>query len=365
MVSTRLQSIRRKLAERNLDALLVRQAEETPTYNVRYLSDFTGTAAVLLAAHEQQFIASDSRYWEQIEKQAPDFGLLKYKNHTEQAASVHEALRGIGAKRVGFESQRLTVAQHELWTKTFEGIELVATNDLVEAVRMVKDEQEVGVTRRAIALTDQAYEHVLNWIEPGVSEKEVAWELESFMRTHGADGLAFDVHVASGPGSAEPHHVSGEREIQLGEPVWIDMGARVNGYCADLTRSFALGEADDQFKKIYEIVLRAQLACENALRAGMTGKEADAIARQVIAEAGYGDNFGHGLGHGIGLAIHEKPSAGRVSEDVLPAGALLTVEPGIYIPGWGGVRIEDVALIQDGGAEILTKASKWKGEPAS
>jgi Xaa-Pro aminopeptidase len=360
MTNPRLAGARRLLHDNNLDALLIRQAEETPTYNVRYLSGFTGSAAVLVVGRETQLIASDSRYWGQIEKQSPDFDLLKYKNHPEQTDIVRDALRSIGALRVGFESQRLTVAQHELWTRSFEGMELIATSSLVESLRMTKDESELAPMRKALALTDQAYEHVVDWIEPGMSEKEVAWELESFLRTHGADGLAFDVHVASGPGTAEPHHVSNERQIQLGDPIWIDMGARVSGYCADLTRSFVLGEADEQFKKIYEIVLRAQLACEHALRAGMSGKDADAAARNVIADAGYGDNFGHGLGHGLGLAVHEMPSAGRVSQDVLPAGSILTVEPGIYIPGWGGVRIEDVALIRDGGAEILTRASKWQ-----
>lgn len=355
----RLAGVRRALAEQNLDALLVRQAEETPSPNVRYLSGFTGSAAALIIAREKQFIASDSRYWEQIAKQSPDFTLLKYKNHPEQTEVVRDALRALGAKRVGFESERLTVAQHTIWTKAFEGIELVATSNLVESLRMAKDAQELESIRRALALTDQAYEHIVRWIEPGMSEKEVAWELESFMRLHGADGLAFDVHVASGPNSAEPHHVSNERQIQEGEPIWIDMGARVGGYCADLTRSFVLDEPDEQFRKIYEIVLKAQLAAEQALKAGLPGKEADAVARKVIEEAGYGDNFGHGLGHGLGLAVHEKPSAGRASEDVLPAGAIVTIEPGIYIPGWGGVRIEDVALIQAGGAEILTKAPKW------
>lgn len=364
MTNPRLAGARRLLSEQNLDALLIRQSEETPTFNVRYLTGFTGSAAVVIVGREQQFVASDSRYWGQIEKQSPDFGLLKYKNHPEQTEVVRDALRALNAKRVGFESERLTVAQHERWAKSFEGIELVPTSNLVETLRMSKDESELAQMRKAHALTDQAYEYILNYIEPGMSEKEVAWELESFMRTHGADGLAFDVHVASGPGSAEPHHVSGERQIQEGDPIWIDMGARVAGYCADLTRSFVLGEADEQFKKIYEIVLRAQLACEHALKAGMAGKDADAVARQVITDAGYGDNFGHGLGHGLGLAVHELPSAGRVSQDTLTAGSILTVEPGIYIPGWGGVRIEDVALIRDGGAEILTRASKWQPKAA-
>ncbi|MBI1801825.1 MAG: M24 family metallopeptidase [Chloroflexi bacterium] len=352
----RLEGVRRALAEQNLDALLVAQSEEAPSPHVRYLSGFGGSKAVLIITPQRQIIASDSRYWDQIGKQCPDFELVKLTLKPDE--TLRDTLRALGVRRAGFESRRLTVDQQAEWAKAFESVELVATKDVVESLRMIKDDQEIETLRRALALTDQAYEYIVNWIEPGMSEKEVAWELESFMRTHGADGLAFDVHVASGPGSAEPHHVSDTRPIALGEPIWIDMGARVGGYCADLTRSFTLGEPDAQFKRIYMIVLQAQLAVERALKAGLPGKEADAIARKVIEDAGYGANFGHGLGHGLGLAVHEKPSAGRASEDTLVSGAVVTVEPGIYIPGWGGVRIEDVALIRDDDAEVLTRASK-------
>ncbi|MBI5877836.1 MAG: aminopeptidase P family protein [Chloroflexi bacterium] len=361
MSTPRIDNLRRVLTQHNLDALLVRQAEETPNVNLRYLSGFTGSAGVLIAGQSAQFIASDSRYWEQIRKQSPAFSLLTYKNHPEQADAIGQALQSIGATRVGYEANRLTAGALDTWRASLPGIELVATTDLVEGLRAVKDAGEMGAIRRATALTDRAYEFILTKIEPGMSEKEVAWELESFMRTHGAEGLAFDVHVASGPGTAEPHHVPSERAIQVGEPIWIDMGARVDGYCADLTRSFVIGEPDAKFSAIYAIVQRAQNASMAALRSGVAGRDVDAAARKVIEDAGYGDNFGHGLGHGFGLQIHEKPSAGRVSQDVLPAGSLVTVEPGIYIPGWGGVRIEDVALITQDGAEVLTGASKWRG----
>ncbi len=360
MTSSRIERVRRMLDERHLDALLVLQSEATPSPNVRYLSGFSGSAAWLLITPAQQFIGSDSRYWEQIRKQAPDFELTMYKGQAGQTDALKAKVQQLGLKRIGVEGDHLTHTKFEEWSNAFDGAELISTTDLVAGMRASKDAAELDALRHALAITDQAYEHIVRWIEPGMTEKEVAWELEAFMRTHGADGLAFDVDVASGPNTAEPHHVPEARAIQEGEPIWIDMGAKVNGYHADLTRSFVLGEPDEQFKNIYAVVLRANLAALNALKAGIVGKDLHEVAHAVIRDAGYGENFGHGLGHGVGLAIHEKPSAGAQSDDVLPAGAIVTIEPGIYIAGWGGVRIEDVARVTEDGAEILTKASKWQ-----
>jgi Xaa-Pro aminopeptidase len=360
MTSQRVANLRRVLDAERLDAFLVLQSEATPSSNVRYLSGFTGTAAWLLVTRDQQFIGTDSRYWEQARGQSPDFELVQYTGQAGQTEALHGVVNRFGVKRIGVEGDHLTVARHEEWTAALDGAELVSTSGVVDMLRAVKDDDEIKALRRALALTDEAYEHVMHWIEPGMTEKEVAWELESYMRTHGAEGMAFAVHVASGPGSAEPHHVSGERKIGESDPVWIDMGARVDGYNGDLTRSFVLGEPNEQFRKVYDVVLRAQLAAERALKAGMSGRELHEVAHTVIREAGYGDNYGHGLGHGLGLAVHEKPSAGAQSTDVLSAGAVVTIEPGIYIPGWGGVRIEDVAVVTEDGAQILTGASKWQ-----
>jgi Xaa-Pro aminopeptidase len=353
MTVPRIAGVRRALSAQQLDAIVITQPD-----NRRYLSGFTGSAGWLIITPQQQIIIGDSRYWERIGKEAPHFELVKHTTRPEQLEKLRETLQSLKAKKVGFEAEHVTVAQHAKWKEELKDIELVATTEVIEQLRAHKDAQELATLRRALALTDNAYKHIRHWIEPGMTEREVAWELEVFMRTHGAEGLAFEVGVASGPDSAEPHHHSGDRRIQWRDPIWIDMGAKVDGYCADLTRSFTLGEPDDQFKKIYAIVLRAQLAAIAALKAGVSGKDADAIARQVIEDAGYGENFGHGLGHGLGLFIHEKPSAGKASEDTLNEGALLTVEPGIYIPGWGGIRIEDVVLIKADGVEVLTQAPK-------
>jgi len=192
-----------------------------------------------------------------------------------------------------------------------------------------------------------------------MTEREAAWELEAYMRTHGADKIAFDLIVGSGPNGAMPHHHSDPRPIQTGEPIVLDLGAQVNGYHSDLTRTICLGRPQDgRFLEIYDVVLRAQEAALRGIRAGMTGIEADRIARDVIEAAGYGDSFGHGLGHGVGLAVHEGPRAGRTSEDTLLAGSTLTIEPGIYLPGWGGVRIEDLTLVCENGVQLISHASK-------
>jgi Xaa-Pro aminopeptidase len=233
---------------------------------------------------------------------------------------------------------------------------------VVEKQRWVKEPGELESLRRAIALTDDAFTWLTTWLQPGTSERAVAWELEKYMRERGAEELSFDIIAASGPNSALPHAHPTERVLQAGEPFTIDMGAVVDGYHADLTRTVCLGAPDDTFLKIYGVVLEAQLAAEHGLHAGITGKQADALARDVIAAAGYGDYFGHSLGHGVGLVTHEGPGLSpRSEDDPVPAGATVTVEPGIYIPGWGGVRIEDIVLVGAEDVEVLSQASKEPG----
>ena len=350
-MNRRLVVLRRKLAEHDLDAILITQPE-----NRRYLSGFTGSAGVLLISQEQAIIATDFRYYEQVARQAPHFQLAKIERKFVDV--LPDLVAQVGARRVGFESAHLTYDQYQEWAKVAKGFELVPTKELVEQIRAVKDEDELEKIRRAVALADEAVAHVLGIIEPGMTEKEVAWELESFMRTHGAEKMAFDLIVASGPNGALPHATASERAIRAGEPIVMDLGCVVEGYHSDMTRTICLGQPDARFREVYELVLSAQLAAEEAIRPGMTGREADAIARKVIEEAGYGEQFGHGLGHGVGLAIHEKPTLGKLSEDVLEPGMVFTVEPGVYIPGWGGVRIEDMVVLREDGVEVLTQASK-------
>ncbi|MGA9348725.1 MAG: Xaa-Pro peptidase family protein [Anaerolineae bacterium] len=347
----RLTKLREALTTEGLDTILIAQPE-----NRRYLSGFTGSAGVLLISQDQAILATDFRYYEQVEKQAPDFRLAKITDKFKTL--LPELVHQVGAKRVGFESAHLTVDQYKEWEEVAEGFELVPTKELVEGIRAVKDENELNKIRKSIALADEAFVHTVGFIEPGMTEKEVAWELEVFMRTHGAEKMAFDLIVGSGPNGAMPHATVSERVIRAGEPIVIDMGAMIDGYNSDLTRTICAGRPDDKFKEIYNIVLEAQCTAEQSIRPGMTGKQADGIARQVIEEAGYGEHYGHGLGHGVGLAVHEKPGVGRLSEDVLEPGMVFTIEPGIYLPGWGGVRIEDIVVMREDGVQVLTQASK-------
>ena len=234
----------------------------------------------------------------------------------------------------------------------------MAATGIAEKQRSIKDGQELAMLQKAIDASDQAMEAVCPQIQEGMTEREVAWRMEKAMRDFGADALSFDTIVAAGPNGAMAHHQPSDRPIGRGEPIVIDMGARVGGYCSDITRTVVVGEPDDTFRKIYGIVLGAQLTAINTVKTGMTGEECDSLARTVISEAGYGENFGHSLGHGVGLAVHENPRVGPKSSDTLDADTVFTVEPGIYVTGWGGVRIEDIVVLSNEGATPLSKASK-------
>jgi Xaa-Pro aminopeptidase len=265
-----------------------------------------------------------------------------------------------GVRRLAFEADHATFANVQDWSKTAAGCEWTATKGLIGGLRAVKDATEIAALRAAIKLGDEALAAALPQARPGMTERELAWIIESYMRTHGAEAAAFEIIVSCGSNAARPHAKAGATPLVAGETIVIDMGARLGRYNSDLTRTVCLGQPNDpdKFWTVYNIVLQAQLAAEAALRPGITGKTADAVARDLIGEAGFGDNFGHGLGHGIGLAYHEEPRLSRINENPLVPGNVVTIEPGIYIPGWGGVRIEDVAAITENGVEILTSASK-------
>jgi Xaa-Pro aminopeptidase len=271
---------------------------------------------------------------------------------------LSQVLADLSIKRLGFESQHLTVEQLDTLCKATEGVEWLPLKDTVEKIRAIKDQHEIDALRRSAALNDDAFAHLLDVIEPGMTEREAAWEIEAYMRNHGASKVAFDLIVAAGPNGALPHARPGDQAIQPGAPVVVDIGCVLDGYCSDMTRTFCLGEPSARYLEVWNVVLQAQDAAKAVLRAGTTGVEADAAARDLIAEAGYGDYFGHGLGHGVGLAVHEGPRASRLSEDTFEAGMSLTVEPGIYLPGEFGVRIEDLVIIGDDDIEILSNTPK-------
>jgi Xaa-Pro aminopeptidase len=349
----RLARLRAKLVETGADALLISQPE-----NRAYLSGFTGSSGWLLITSEQAHIATDFRYFEQVGLECPGYTLCKVL--TTFAAALPELVAAAGVRRLAFEADHATFADMQDWSKAVPEVEWTPTRGIGMELRAVKDGGELATLRAAIALADEALAAGLAQAQAGMTELELAWIIESYMRTHGAQVVAFDMIVSCGPNGARPHARAGADRLVAGEPIVIDMGARVNGYNSDLTRTVCLGQPNDsaRFWDVYNTVLRAQMAAEAAIRPGMTGPEADAVARNIIAEARYGDNFGHGLGHGVGLAVHEGPRLGRTSTDTLVPGHVVTVEPGIYLPGWGGVRIEDIVLVTENGAEVLTRSPK-------
>jgi Xaa-Pro aminopeptidase len=355
-VKERAEHLAAQLANEALDAMLISSPE-----NRRYLSGFTGSAGYLFISKDRQALLTDSRYTEQAEMQSPHFQVMQVSRSWDWLVDL---LQDTGVRRVGFEGEHITVASYNRCVDSLKGeaglsgVSLVPTQGLAEALRVAKDQEELAQLQKAIDASDAAMQAVCPAITEGMTEREVAWRMEMAMRDFGADGLSFGTIVASGPNGAMAHHQPSDRPIGRGEPIVIDMGARVDGYCSDITRTVVVGEPDDTFRKIYDIVLGAQLTAINTVRTGMTGEECDGLARTVIAEAGYGDNFGHSLGHGVGLAVHENPRVSPKSPDLLNPDTVFTVEPGIYLTGWGGVRIEDIVILGQDGATPLSKASK-------
>ena len=355
-MSDRLKRLVAQFPEKELDALLISAPE-----NRRYLSGFTGSAGYLFISSERAVLVTDSRYTEQATNQAPDFQVMQVRGGWDWFL---EQLKETGVKRVGFESRDMTVATYNSLVgavkddSALSQVSMIATAEMPEEGRVFKDQRELALLQRAIDASDAAMEAVCPNITAGMTEREVAWRMEMAMRDFGADGISFDTIVASGPNGAMAHHRPSDRAIQAGEPIVIDMGAIVEGYCSDITRTVVVGEPDETFRKIYDIVLGAQLTAINTVRPSMTGEDCDDLSRAVIAEAGYGDNFGHSLGHGVGLAVHENPRVSPRSPDKLEPNMVFTVEPGIYLTGWGGIRIEDIVVLGDDGAKVLSKAGK-------
>lgn len=355
-MNDRIQRLRAALAERELDGALISNAQ-----NRRYLSGFTGSAGYLLITSDDALIATDFRYYEQSGTQSPDFRLHKTVAGTPWMKTLFE---GLGGKKIAFESNDMTVATHNQFKMSLAEIAddarpaLAPASGLVEDLRLYKEPGEIEALQKAVDLGDAAFTDVAQRIEPGWTEKQVAWEIEKYIRDHGGDGLSFDTIVAGGPWGAMPHAYPRDRKLEAGEGVVIDMGCDVGGYMSDLTRTIFLGKPDDQFKKIYDIVLTAQLTAEDMVKPGMTGNDCHMIAHNVIDAAGYGETFGHGLGHGIGLEVHESPRVSRTSNDVLNDNMVFTIEPGIYVTGWGGVRIEDMIVLENGKTRVMSKAPK-------
>jgi Xaa-Pro aminopeptidase len=352
--SSRLGALRARFADKAIDGILISEAS-----NRRYLSGFVGTAGFLLITPKDAVLATDFRYVEQAASQAPGFRVERIRAGSEWLPRLATEL---GVRRLGFEADNVTVAQLERFREAIQkneaAVELAGTSGVTLELRAIKDPGELDLLQRAITIADDAFDEVSERVRPGMTEAEVAWQIELAVRGRGAEAVSFDTIVGAGENGALPHHRAAARVIAEGEPVVIDMGARYQGYCSDLTRTIFLGRPDAKFRRIYDIVLGAQLTAIETLAAGMTGADCDRLARTVIETAGHGEEFGHSLGHGVGLDVHESPGVGPTSKSVLEDGMVFTVEPGIYLSGWGGVRIEDVVVLEKGRARVLSRARK-------
>lgn len=351
MGNSRVLKLREQMQSRNLEALLV-----TNSINRRYLTGFTGSSGVVVITHDDAYLLTDFRYMTQAPQQAKGFTVVEHASKVME--TVKELLTAAKITRIGFEQQDVSYSMYTSFKQDLAPIELVPVSGLVEYLRMFKDEDELKVMQRAADLADATFSHILNIVKPGLTEREVDLEMEFFMRSHGATSSSFDTIVASGERSSMPHGVASERVIAGNELITFDFGALLDGYCSDLTRTIAVGEPADQLKEIYHIVLEAQLHALEHIKPGMTGREADALARDIITKYGYGEYFGHSTGHGLGMEVHESPRLSKLSDDILQPGMVVTVEPGIYLPGIGGVRIEDDIVITETGIVLLTHSSK-------
>ncbi len=351
-MNLRIQKLIGKMKELEVEAILV-----SSPYNRRYLSGFTGSNAYLYISSALQILLTDFRYIEQATAQCPDFEIVEYRN-VGLTETLDKYLKADNVKNCGFEGNQMTFAEYRMISDRLAGVEWRNINDAIEQLRMIKTPDELALLKRASLIGDQAFTHMLEFIKPGQTEKEIALELEFTMRKLGADGLSFDPIIASGTNGALPHARPTDKPVQKGELLTMDFGCIYQGYCSDMTRTVAIGEVSGQLKEIYDLTLKAHLAALAALRPGLTGAEVDTVARNIIAEAGYGEYFGHGLGHSVGLEVHEAPNLSQREDRILQVNMLETIEPGIYLPGIGGVRIEDLAVLTENGAESLVTSEK-------
>jgi len=353
----RIEKVRASIIKHDIDTLLVSTQE-----NRRYLSGFTGedtqcdeSAGSLFISGKELILATDSRFDLQATKESENFEVVCYREGL--AKDLPDILRRLRSKRLGLESVRMSLKQFHEFEKILSseniGVELVPTETIVEQIREIKDEEEIEKTRQTLSLAEKAFIGMLQEIQPGMTEKKIAWLLEKKMRESGADTLSFPSIVASGPNSALPHAIPGDRTWMKGEPLLFDWGAMLNGYCSDTSRTLFFGKTDNTFQKVFQTVVDAQKKAIDAIQDGASTREVDRIARDHIENKGFKGKFGHGLGHGTGLAIHEAPRLSPLKDTVLKAGMLVTVEPGIYLPEWGGVRVENQVVVRDKGAEVL------------
>jgi len=352
LFQNRLRLFRERMDVAGTEAVIVLKPE-----NLAYLSGFEGSTGMLLITKNSAQLLVDFRYVEQAEAQTTNFEIVQIGQPLSE--TLRPLLIELHLETVGFEQDYVTWEQYEIWTaKLGDVVEFLPLPDLTLKLRMIKDPEEIACIKETVAVADAAFLEILPMIGPGIQEREIAVELEYAMRRKGAQGMAFETIVASGPRSSLPHGTATERIFQTGDLVIVDFGAVCKGYCSDCTRTVSIGPATLKQREIYDVVQRAQDAALEIIRPGIQACAADRVAREVISRYGYGKNFGHSLGHGVGRLVHEEPNLAAKDQTVLEPGMVVTIEPGIYLPGWGGVRIEDLVVVTDAGCEVLTHCIK-------
>ena len=347
----RINGIIKALTAQKADGLII-----TNLINIRYLTGYSGSSGLLWISKKGSVFFTDFRYQEQVKREVKGVKSVIIKNGLWEELFLNPGFKK--ARKIGFEKNDLKYHQYELLKKELKAKKTLPLTGLTEELRKVKDPDEIKCIARAAAIADQAFSRIVKIVKPGMTELEITGRLESLMKSFGSLKISFDTIVGSGPNSALPHAQPSERKIRKGDFIVFDFGATYRGYHSDMTRTVCIGEPSPKHLKVYDTVLKSQLAGLKSIKAGIKGMEADQAARAVINAAGYAKHFGHGLGHGVGLEVHEAPGVGSKSVNLLPVNSVVTVEPGIYLPGWGGVRIEDLVVVTARGCRILSNSPK-------
>lgn len=348
-VKNRLNNLRKELVINKLDCLLI-----TDNLNRRYLSGFTGSAGSLLITGKNNYLITDFRYTEQANKETKNFKIIE---SIDTNTTLLDILKREKIKKIGIESNNITLTNFRNIKNKLKGFKIVPTSNIVEELRQIKDEKEIMFIKKAKDIAIHSLNSVLGIVKPDIREKDIAIELECQMKKNGAEKTAFDLIIASGERSSMPHSKTSEKKLKNKELILFDIGASVNGYNSDLTRVFCLGIMSRKQKDIYDIVYKAREKALSEVKSGIETRIIDSLSRSLIEKKGFGNNFRHGTGHGVGLAIHEIPQINLKKGEYLKEGMVTTIEPGIYIPGWGGIRIEDMVIVRKNGCELISKAS--------
>ena len=350
-IESRIEKLRVLMKEKKVDSVLISKKE-----NVIYLSGFTGSDAILFITGTKKFLITDFRYVIQASQECRQYDIREYKISIEDEIKLLVIENEVS--NVGIEERDLTHFQYDKIKNKIPDIAIIYFGENLDSLRIIKDEEELENIKKSVEITDEVFKEVLKYIKPGVTENEIASEIQYHIRKKGGMGQSFEIIVASGKRSALPHGVASDKKINNKEPVVIDFGSIYNNYCSDMTRTVFVGEPAEDLLKIYNVVLKAQKDAIDFIKEGIVCREVDSIARDYIAQNGYGEYFGHALGHGVGLEIHENPRLSSKCDTVLRSGMTVTVEPGIYIENIGGVRIEDLVAISKNKAEVMTSSSK-------